>query len=121
MKKILIVDDDPMVRQLLHMTLAETYHCVEAPDGETALDMLEMERPDAIVLDWVLPGMSGLNVVRRLKRFTEYRDIPVIIMSARGEDQTRTAAQEVGTAGHLAKPFDVNELREVLAKALERK
>ncbi len=121
MKKILIVDDDPMVRQLVRMTLAELYECVEAPDGETALDMLETARPDAIVLDWVLPGMSGLSVFKRLKRYQEYRDIPVVIMSARGEEQTRAAAQEVGTAGYLAKPFDVNELRSTLAQALESK
>ncbi len=121
MKKILIVDDDPMVRQLVRMTLAELYECVEAPDGETALDMLETVRPDAIVLDWVLPGMSGLSVFKRLKRYQEYRDIPVVIMSARGEEQTRAAAQEVGTAGYLAKPFDVNELRSTLAQALESK
>ncbi len=119
MKKILIVDDDPMVRQLVRMTLAEQYECVEAPDGETAMDMLETLRPDAIVLDWVLPGMSGLSVFKRLKRYQEYKSIPVIIMSARGEEQTRTAAQEVGTAGYLAKPFDVNELRTTLAQALE--
>ncbi len=121
MKKILIVDDDPMVRQLVRMTLAELYECAEAPDGETALEMLEIVRPEAIVLDWVLPGMSGLSLFKRLKRYQEYKDIPVIIMSARGEEQTRAAAQEVGTAGYLAKPFDVNELRTTLAQALESK
>ncbi len=121
MKRILIVDDDPMVRQLVRMTLAEQYECVEAPDGETALDMLGTVHPDAIVLDWVLPGLSGLSVFKRLKRYQEYKDSPVIIMSARGEEQTRAAAQEVGTAGYLAKPFDVNELRSTLAQALEIK
>ncbi len=121
MKRILLVDDDPMVRQLVRMTLAGQYECVEAPDGETALDMLGTVRPDAIVLDWVLPGLSGLSVFKRLKRYQEYKDIPVIIMSARGEEQTRAAAQEVGTAGYLAKPFDVNELRSTIAQALESK
>ena len=118
MKKILIVDDDLMVRQLVKMTLAGLYQCVEAPDGETALDLVETERPDVIVIDWVLPGLSGVNVVKRLKRYPQYRDIPIIIMSARGEEQTRTAAEDVGMAGHLAKPFDVNELRSAIAQAL---
>jgi two-component system, OmpR family, phosphate regulon response regulator PhoB len=120
MNKVLIVDDDPMVRQLVKIALSGTYECVEAPDGETALDLVETERPDAIVLDWVLPGLSGLNVVKRLKHYPEYRDIPIIIISARGEEQTRAAAEDVGTA-HLAKPFDVDELHALLARALERK
>ena len=121
MKKILIVDDDSMVRQLVKMTLAGTYQCGEASDGETALDLVETERPDVIVIDWVLPGLSGVNVVKRLKRYPQYRDIPIIIMSARGEEQTRTAAEDVGMAGHLAKPFDVNELRSAIAQVLDPK
>ncbi len=121
MKKILIVDDDLMVRQLVRMTLAGLYQCIEAPDGETALDLVDTEHPDVIIIDWVLPGLSGVNVVKRLKRYPQYRDIPIIIMSARGEEQTRSAAEDVGSAGHLAKPFDVNELRSAIAQALTPK
>src|SRR3989442_13170864 len=82
MKKVLIVDDDPMVRQLVRMSLAEHYQVAEAADGETALDMLANEQPDVIFLDWVLPGLSGVNLVRRLRLYPQFRDIPVVIASA---------------------------------------
>ena len=120
MKKLLIVDDDAMVRQLVRMSLP-TYQCSEAPDGETALLMVEQEQPDVIFLDWTLPGMSGTNVVKALQRYPEHRVIPIIMASARGEEQTARVARDLGLAGYLAKPFDVNELRAAVAKALEGK
>jgi len=116
MKKILIVDDDPMVRQLVRMSLAEKYTCVEAPDGETGLDLVESEKPDNILLDWVLPGRSGLNFFQQLQRMSEYRSIPIIIISARGEQLTRVTARELGAAGYLVKPFDLNDLRDAVAR-----
>lgn len=118
MKKVLIVDDDPMVRQLTRMALAEQYTCLEAADAETAYHLLDHERPDLIVLDWVLPGLSGPNFYKRLQRDRQLAPIPVIIVSARGEEMVRKTATELGAAGYLAKPFNVRTLRELVARVL---
>ena len=121
MAKILIIDDDSMVRELLKMTLSPQHTILESPDAETALEMIESEPPDLILLDWVLPGLSGVHIVRLLRRNQRWAEIPVIIISARGEEQTRTLAHEYNLSGHLAKPFDVNELRLLVSSALERR
>lgn len=121
MQKILIIDDDSMVRELLKMTLSPQYTILESPDAETALDIIEIETPDLILLDWVLPGLSGVHIVRLLRRNPQWAGIPVIIISARGEEQTRNLAQEYNLSGHLAKPFDVNQLRALVSSALERR
>lgn len=121
MKKVLIVDDDPMVRQLTRMALAEQYTCLEAADAESAYSLLEHEHPDLIVLDWVLPGLSGPNFFKRLQRDRDLAVIPVIIVSARGEEQVKRTANELGAAGYLPKPFNVRALRELVAQTVQEK
>jgi two-component system phosphate regulon response regulator PhoB len=121
MKKILIVDDDPMVRQLTRMALAQEYTCLEAADAESAYNLLDHENPDLILLDWVLPGLSGPNFFKRLQRDRELGKIPVIIVSARGEEQVRRTATELGAAGYLSKPFNVKALRELVAQTVQQK
>lgn len=121
MKKILIVDDDPMVRQLTRMSLAQEYSCLEAADAESAYNLLDHEHPDLIVLDWVLPGLSGPNFFKRLQRDRELAKIPVIIVSARGEEQVKKTATDLGAAGYLPKPFNVKALREIVAQLVQGK
>lgn len=118
--QVLIVDDDSMVRQLVRKTLGESWVFLEAADAETAFDILDVERPDLILLDWVLPGLSGPNFFKRLQRDKERSSIPVIIVSARGEEQTRKAAAELGAAGHLSKPFNVQDLRNLVVRVVPK-
>lgn len=118
MKKLLIVDDDPMVRQLTRMALAQEYACLEAADAESAYNLLDHERPDLIILDWVLPGLSGPNFFKRLQRDHDLSKIPVIIVSARGEEQVKKTATDLGAAGYLPKPFNVKALRELVAQTV---
>jgi len=120
MKKVLIVDDDPMVRQLTRMALAEQYNCLEAADAESAYNLLDHEQPDLIVLDWVLPGLSGPNFFKRLQRDRQLGQIPVIIVSARGEEAVRKTAADLGVSGYLPKPFNVRALRELVAKIVNQ-
>lgn len=119
MKKILIVDDDPMVRQLTRMALAHEYTCLEAADAESAYNLLDHEHPDLIILDWVLPGLSGPNFFKRLQRDRDLATIPVIIVSARGEEQVKRTATELGAAGYLPKPFNVKALRDLVAQTIQ--
>lgn len=120
MRKLLIVDDDPMVRQLTRMALAQEYVCLEAADAESAYSLLDHERPELIILDWVLPGLSGPNFFKRLQRDRELATIPVIIVSARGEEQVRKTAAELGASGYLPKPFNVKALRELVARTVHQ-
>lgn len=120
MKKILIVDDDPMVRQLTRMALTQEYTCLEAADAESAYNLLDHEHPNMIILDWVLPGLSGPNFFKRLQRDRQLAKIPVIIVSARGEEQVRKTAIELGAAGYLPKPFNVKALRELVAQIIQK-
>lgn len=120
MKKVLIVDDDPMVRQLVRMALADRYQCLEAADAENAYALLDRARPDLIVLDWVLPGLSGPTFFKRLQHDQELARVPVIIVSARGAEQTRRAATELGAAGYLTKPFNIRDLRALVGEVLHR-
>lgn len=120
MRKLLIVDDDPMVRQLTRMALAQEYACLEAADAESAYSLLDHEHPDLIILDWVLPGLSGPNFFKRLQRDRELASIPVIIVSARGEEQVKKTATDLGAAGYLPKPFNVKALRELVAQTVRK-
>jgi two-component system phosphate regulon response regulator PhoB len=120
MKRVLVVDDDPMVRQLTRMALADSCNCIESGDAETAYALLEHEIPDLILLDWVLPGLSGPNFFKRLRRDRELSSIPVVIMSARGEEQVKKTAIELEAAGYLPKPFDVKTLRGLVARLLKQ-
>lgn len=110
-----------MVRQLTRMALAEQYSCLEAADAESAYALLDREHPDLIVLDWVLPGLSGPNLLKRLHRDAELGKIPVIIVSARSEEQVKKTAAELGAAGYLAKPFNVADLRQLVADVTRTK
>lgn len=119
MKKILIIDDDPMVRQLTRMSLAGLYTCLEAADAENAYALLDHEHPDLILVDWILPGLSGPNFFKRLQRDRDLAAIPVVIVSARGEDQLKKTAMELGVAGYLSKPFNVQVLRELVGRLIQ--
>lgn len=119
MSKILLVDDDTMVRDLVRMALQPPHTLVEAADGEAAFALIEKERPDLIIVDWVLPGLSGVHILKRLQRTPGMAGIPVIISSARPEAQIQAVAREYHTNGYLSKPFDVVELRALVASVLQ--
>lgn len=106
--RILAVDDEPGIRRLLQANLAARGYLVDlAADGETALELAARQRPDLVLLDLMLPDMDGLDVLRRLRDWTE---VPVVVLSARGEDRAKVAALDGGADDYLTKPFSVEEL-----------
>jgi DNA-binding response OmpR family regulator len=105
---VLIVDDDDGIRASLRLALEDQgYSVVEAPDGETALDRVRTATPDVVVLDLMLPGMDGFECCRQLRRSS---DVPVLIVSARGDSHDVVAGLEAGADDYIRKPFDVPEL-----------
>ncbi len=108
MTKVLVVDDEPTVREVVVGYLRRDGHDVaEAGDGTVALELLEADPPDLVVLDMMLPGVHGLDVLRRVRATS---DIPVIMLTARAEESDRVAGLELGADDYVVKPFSPREL-----------
>jgi DNA-binding response OmpR family regulator len=108
--KILVVDDEPPLRELVIVTLGDTYDCDEAADGDAALEQLRRQRYDMVMLDVMMPGRSGIDVLREMRSDEALRDVPVIVMSAWQSSEDIDAALAAGANGFLPKPFRVEEL-----------
>lgn len=118
---ILVVEDEDSVLTLLQYNLhKEGYRLTLARDAEEALLTLEEQRPDLILLDWMLPGVSGLEVCRRVRNKAEWRNIPVIMLTARGEESERVRGLDTGADDYVVKPFKVNELMARIRAVLRR-
>jgi two-component system phosphate regulon response regulator PhoB len=118
---ILVVEDEPAQREVLAYNLeAEGYHVIHADNGEDAMMLVEEEMPDVIVLDWMMPHLSGIEVCRRLKSKSTTRGIPVIMLSARSEDVDRVRGLETGADDYVVKPYSVIELMARVRSQLRR-
>lgn len=118
---VLIVEDEPPQAELLSYNLEkEGFRVLIASDGEEGLLMAQESAPDAIVLDWMLPGRTGIEVCRQLRGSSETREIPILMLTARGEEEDRVRGIETGADDYVVKPYSP---REVVAriKALLRR
>ena len=115
---VLICDDDERLRELMRVTLEPDYDCIEAGDADAALALFRSVRPAAALLDVMLPGKSGLDLLRELRAEPELAAIPVIVVSAWTREADRTAATEAGADAFLGKPFDIDLLRDVVGELL---
>jgi len=103
---ILVVEDNPVNRKLARNVLrSRGYRVIEATTGEEALKLLESQRADLILMDIQLPGMDGLEVVRRLKKDPATADLPVVALTAHAHERDETRAMEAGCIGYIAKPI----------------
>jgi len=117
--RVLVIDDDPGVRDYLEtLALRLGYRVTAVGDGEEALATLDESKPDIITLDAVLPGMDGLETLRRLKQ--RIPDVPVVMLSGHGQARTIVEAMKLGASDFLRKPFEVEELELAFQKALEK-
>ncbi|WP_232897177.1 phosphate regulon transcriptional regulator PhoB [Pontibaca salina] len=108
---ILLVEDETAQREVIRYNLAaEGYRVSEAGDGEEALLLVDENPPDLIILDWMMPKLSGIEVCRRLKRQNETRAIPVIMLSARSDEPDLVRGLETGADDYVVKPYSVAEL-----------
>ena len=119
--KILVVEDEPSQREVLAYNLkAEGFLVISADDGEDALFLVEEEEPDLILMDWMMPNLSGIEVCRRLKSSNKTRAIPIIMVSARSEEMDKVRGLEIGADDYLVKPYSVIELIARLRTQLRR-
>jgi CheY-like chemotaxis protein len=119
MKTILIADDHDHLRLLVSKTLGgPDYRIVEARDGDEAYALALTESPDVLILDWMMPGKTGIQVVEALRKEPGFRDIPVIMLTARAQNADRNRAVTLGVHAYIVKPFSPIELMETVEKIL---
>ncbi|MBI1492134.1 phosphate regulon transcriptional regulator PhoB [Halocynthiibacter styelae] len=118
---VLIVEDEPSQREVLAYNFeAEGFSVRTAGDGEEGLLLISEEAPDLIMLDWMMPGVSGIEICRRLKARSETRNIPVIMLSARSEDVDKVRGLETGADDYVVKPYSIAELMARVRNQLRR-
>ncbi len=109
--KILLVEDEAPIREMLGYTLMkEGYTFREAADVEEARPLIADDRPDLLLLDWMLPGMNGVDYARRIRNNPDTRDIPIIMLTARGEEAEKVRGLDTGADDYITKPFSTREL-----------
>jgi CheY-like chemotaxis protein len=117
---VLICDDEEVLRALVRATLDDgAYRVIEAEDGDQSLELAREARPDLIVLDMMMPGRSGLDVLRELRSDPELAAIPVVMLTARARVSDRDAALAAGADRYLAKPFSPLELISVVEELVD--
>ena len=118
MAKILVVEDETDLNELIARQLRQDGHeVVQAMDGHAALDAVEWAVPDLVILDWMLPNLDGLAVCRRIR---ERHVVPILMLTARGEETDRIVGLEMGADDYLAKPFNPRELLARIKSILRR-
>jgi DNA-binding response OmpR family regulator len=118
--KILVVDDDPGVRDLCRLVLTnEGYAVLEAEDAATGISLARLEMPDLVLLDWMLPGLDGMDALRALKGSGKTRQIPVVMLTALDGLPQVTMATYSGADGYVTKPFEVNDLLSLIRRFTE--
>ena len=108
---ILIADDEPNQLELMSFNLSNAgYSIIKAANGKEAIELIENHSPDLIILDWMMPKMSGIDVCRTLRSRSETKQIPIIILSARSEDSDKSLGLDTGADDYISKPFSPKEL-----------
>lgn len=120
-KTILIVDDEAAIRDMLRVALEMAdYRCIEASDAQQAHALIIDEKPSLILLDWMLPGTSGIELARRLKKDELTASIPIIMLTAKSEEDNKIQGLEIGADDYITKPFSPRELVARLKAVLRR-
>ncbi len=119
---ILVVEDEPAIQELIAVNLRHAGHRVQsAGDAESAMIIIRDALPDLLLLDWMLPGLSGLDFARQLRRDARTRAIPIIMLTARSEERDKVAGLEIGADDYVTKPFSPRELNSRIKAVLRRR
>jgi two-component system OmpR family response regulator len=118
---ILLVEDEPAIQELIAVNLQHAgHHVIRARDAEGALGIVKSALPDLLLIDWMLPGMSGVSLARQLRQEERTRQIPIIMLTARSEEADKIAGLEAGADDYLTKPFSPRELLARIRALLRR-
>ncbi|MEX0971221.1 MAG: phosphate regulon transcriptional regulator PhoB [Paracoccaceae bacterium] len=120
--RVLVVEDESAISTLLRYNLTrEGYEVAVCEDGDEALAAVEDYSPDLVILDWMLPGVSGVEICRQLRARSTTRELPIIMLTARGEEEDRVRGLNTGADDYLTKPFSMSELMARLRAVLRRR
>lgn len=120
-KTVLIIDDEAPIREMIAVALKMAgYSCLEAENAQTGHALVVDHQPDIILLDWMMPDVSGIELARRLKREPASADIPIIMLTARGEEDNKVQGLEAGADDYITKPFSPRELIARIKAVLRR-
>ncbi|MDH3830409.1 MAG: phosphate regulon transcriptional regulator PhoB [Gammaproteobacteria bacterium] len=121
MLTILIVDDDPAIREMISLALTSGgYEVQQAGNTMDARQAIARQIPDLVLLDWMLPGQSGFEFARSLQRNASFKQVPIIMLTARGQEEDKVAALEAGADDYVGKPFSISELLARIKAVLRR-
>ena len=122
MPRVLVVEDEPAILELLRVNLVDAgYEVQAAADGETAQNLLKDSLPDLVLLDWMLPGISGLSLAKQLRGDPRTRELPVIMVTARSDEADKIAGLEAWVDDYVTKPFSPRELKARIKAVLRRR
>jgi len=120
-QRVLIAEDEDALRTLLRYNLEKMgFEVQDAADGEQALVSLGQSVPDLLIVDWMMPGASGLEVCRRVRQRSDTKNLPIIMLTARGEETDRIRGLDMGADDYLTKPFSITELQARIRAVLRR-
>jgi len=109
--RVLIVEDEKALAEILEYNFKKEGYAVDtASDGEIALDKIIFKAPDLVILDWMLPKLSGIELCKKVRSNKKIKNIPIIMLTARGEEEDRLKGLEMGADDYVTKPFSINEL-----------
>ena len=118
---ILVVEDEAAIREMLNFSLGRAgFDVHEAADARQAQDMINQQVPDLILLDWMLPGTSGVDLAQKIRHNTRTRELPIILLTARGEEENKIKGLEAGADDYVTKPFSTQELIARIRAVLRR-
>jgi len=119
---ILVVEDESAIQELIAINLEQSgQRASRAGSAEQAMEMIQLELPDLILLDWMLPGVSGIEFARKLRGESRTRKVPIIMLTARGEEEDKLRGLETGADDYITKPFSVRELQARIKAVLRRR
>jgi two-component system phosphate regulon response regulator PhoB len=120
-RKVLVVDDEAPIREMLVFVLEQNgFQAVEAEDYDSAIAAMVEPYPDMVLLDWMLPGGSGIQIAKKFKQNEYTRQIPIIMLTARGEEEDKVRGLEVGADDYVTKPFSPKELMARIKAVIRR-
>jgi len=118
---ILVVEDEAAIREMLNFSLGRAgFDVHEAADARQAQDMMNQTLPDLVLLDWMLPGTSGVDLAHKIRHNTRTRELPIILLTARGEEENKIKGLEAGADDYITKPFSTQELIARIRAVLRR-
>jgi two-component system phosphate regulon response regulator PhoB len=121
MSKVIVIDDEPFILMMIEDKLRRAgIQTITLRESNNALHIIKKERPDLIILDWMMPELSGIDLCRMIKADEELRDIPVFMLTAKGQDADKQLGLKSGAIQYITKPFSPKALLEMVRKVIDK-